>query len=113
MTLKLDYSNMMISPGGIAADAWRGAGSQFKNAKSGFEKLTSSGEVGFVGLPRDSGLLEQVTRYAESARGKYDDVIILGIGGPGLGPIEERNALRPRGCDMVDESVQCGFTGRE
>src|SRR5256885_13035088 len=109
MTLKLDYSNMMISPGGIAADAWRGAGSQFKNAKSGFEKLTSSGEVGFVGLPRDSGLLEQVTRYAESARGKYDDVVILGIGGSALGPIALRTALRPGGWNMLDDRVRGGF----
>jgi glucose-6-phosphate isomerase len=109
MTLKLDYSNMMISPGGIAADVWRDAGSQFKNAKSGFEKLTSSGEVGFVGLPGDSGLLQQVTRYAESARGKYDDVVILGIGGSALGPIALRTALRPSGWNMLDAKERGAF----
>src|SRR5690349_13499397 len=109
MTLKLDYSNMMISPGGITADAWRGAGPQFKTAKSGFEKLTSSGEVGFVGLPGDSGLLQQVTRYADSARGKYDDVVILGIGGSALGPIALRTALRPSGWNMLDDGARGGF----
>jgi glucose-6-phosphate isomerase len=109
MTLKLDYSNMMISPGGIAADLWRAAGSQFRNAKSGFEKLTSLGEVGFVGLPGDSTLLQQVTRYAESARGKYDDVVILGIGGSALGPIALRTALRPSGWNMLDERMRGGF----
>jgi len=109
MTLKLDYSNMMISPGGIAADVWRGAGSQFKGAKSGFEKLTSSGEVGFVELPRDSALLQQVTRYAESSRGEYDDVVILGIGGSALGPIALRTALRPSGWNMLDEKARGGF----
>ena len=109
MTLKLDYSNMMISPGGIAADAWRDAGSQFRNAKSGFEKLTSSGDVGFVELPRDSALLQQVTRYAESARGKYDDVVILGIGGSALGPIALRTALRPSGWNMLDDKARGGF----
>jgi glucose-6-phosphate isomerase len=109
MTLKLDYSNMMISPGGISADAWRGAGPQFKTAKSGFEKLTRSGEVGFVGLPGDSGLLQQVTRYADSARGKYDDVVILGIGGSALGPIALRTALRPSGWNMLDDRARGGF----
>jgi glucose-6-phosphate isomerase len=109
MTLKLDYSNMMISPGGISADAWRGAGPQFKTAKSGFEKLTRSGEVGFVGLPGDSGLLQQVTRYADSALGKYDDVVILGIGGSALGPIALRTALRPSGWNMLDDRARGGF----
>ncbi|HKR07758.1 MAG TPA: glucose-6-phosphate isomerase [Gemmatimonadaceae bacterium] len=109
MTLKLDYSNMMISPGGIAADAWRSAGSQFKNAKSGFEKLTSSGEVGFVALPANAALLQQVARYAESARGKYDDVVILGIGGSALGPIALRTALRPSGWNMLDDRARGGF----
>src|SRR5256714_14767221 len=109
MTLKLDYSNMMISPGGIAADAWRGAGPQFKNAKTGFEKLTSSGEVGFVGLPGDPGLIQQVTHFADSARDKYDDVVILGIGGSALGPIALRTALRPTGWNMLDDRARGGF----
>lgn len=109
MTLKLDYSNMMISPGGIAADAWRNAEPRFKGAKSGFDKLSSSGEVGFVDLPRDTGLLEQVTSYAARARGKYDDVVILGIGGSALGPIALRTALRPSGWNMLDDKARGGF----
>lgn len=109
MTLKLDYSNMMIAPGGITSEAWHGSGSRFKQAKSGFEKLVSSGEVGFVGLPRDASLLEQVLRYAETARGKYDDVVILGIGGSALGPIALRTALRPSGWNMLDVKARGGF----
>ena len=109
MTLKLDYSNMMIAPGGITSDAWQASGSRFKQAKSGFEKLVSTGEVGFVGLPRDTGLLDQVLRYADAARGKYDDVVILGIGGSALGPIALRTALRPSGWNMLDEKARGGF----
>ena len=109
MTLKLDYSNMMISPGGINPDAWTGAQSRFKTAKAGFEKLSRSGEVGFVGLPRDAALLDQATRYAATARGKYDDVVILGIGGSALGPIALRTALRPSGWNMLDDKARGGF----
>ena len=43
MTLRLDYSNMMISPGGIDPEAWSSANSQFNEAKRGFEQLRSSG----------------------------------------------------------------------
>ncbi|HJP59111.1 MAG TPA: glucose-6-phosphate isomerase [Gemmatimonadaceae bacterium] len=109
MTLKLDYSNMMISPGGIGSDAWRDAPAKFKTAKSGFEKLDRSGEVGFVELPRDTVLLDQVTGYATTAKGKYDDVVILGIGGSALGPIALRTALRPHGWNILDDKARGGF----
>ena len=109
MTLNLDYSNMMISPGGITPDAWRDAPTRFKAAKSGFAKLSGSGDVGFVDLPRDAGLLDQATRYASAAKGKYDDIVILGIGGSALGPIALRTALRPSGWNMLDDKARGGF----
>ena len=109
MTLSLDYSNMMISPGGIDEHSWSAAGKQFATAKSGFEKLRSSGSIGFVDLGGDKALLEQVTGFASHARGKFDDVVILGIGGSALGPIALRTALRPSGWNMLDEKARGRF----
>jgi len=109
MGLELDYSNMMISPGGIDQRTWGAAGKQFADAKRGFDSLRASGAVGFVDLPADRGLLDQVTRFAAAARGKYDDVVILGIGGSALGPIALRTALRPSGWNMLDEKARSGF----
>lgn len=104
MTLRLDYSNMMISPGGIDQKAWAAAGKQFADAKRGFDSLRAGGTVGFVDLPADKKLLDQVTRFAADARGKYDDVVILGIGGSALGPIALRTALRPSGWNMLSDT---------
>ena len=109
MTLTLDYSNMMISPGGIDEKAWSAAGKQFATAKSGFEQLRSSGSIGFVDLGGDRALLEQVSGFASHARGKFDDVVILGIGGSALGPIALRTALRPSGWNMLDEKARGGY----
>ncbi len=109
MTLKLDYSNMMISPGGIIPDSWESAPARFKDAKTGFARLAASGEVGFADLPSDNALIEQVDRYVASARGKYDDVVILGIGGSALGPIALRTALRPSAWNMLDDKARGGF----
>jgi glucose-6-phosphate isomerase len=109
MTLRIDYSNMMISPGGINAGAWKGAGRQFGAAKRGLESLRASGAVGFVDLPSDEALLDQVERFASGARGKYDDVVILGIGGSALGPIALRTALRPSSWNMLDEKSRGGY----
>jgi glucose-6-phosphate isomerase len=109
MGLKLDYSNMMISPGGIDQKTWSTAGKRFADAKRGFDSLRASGAVGFVDLPDDRGLLDQVKRFSAAARGKYDDVVILGIGGSALGPIALRTALRPSGWNMLDEKARDGF----
>ena len=109
MTLKLDYSNMMIAPGGITSDSWASAPTKFKNAKAGFAKLAASGEVGFADLPSDRALIEQVDRYVASMRDRHDDVVILGIGGSALGPIALRTALRPSGWNMLDAKTRGGF----
>lgn len=109
MTLRIDYSNMMISPGGVDPKAWSAAGKQFADAKIGFDSLRATGSVGFLDLPIDRPLLEQVTKFSAAARGKYDDVVILGIGGSALGPIALRTALRPSGWNMLDEKARGGY----
>src|SRR6266566_2001974 len=109
MTLRLDYSNMMISPGGIDQKTWANAGKQFGDAKRGFDQLRTSGTVGFADLAGDRGLLKQVQDFAAKARGKFDDIVILGIGGSALGPIALRTALRPSGWNMLDEKTRGGY----
>jgi glucose-6-phosphate isomerase len=109
MTLRIDYSNMMISPGGIDQKAWFAAGKQFADAKIAFDSLRATGSVGFVDLPIDRPLLDQVTTFTATAHGKYDDVVILGIGGSALGPIALRTALRPSGWNMLDDKARGGY----
>src|SRR2546423_14563271 len=109
MTLRLDYSNMMISPGGIDEKTWAAAGKKFAAAKMGFDRLRTEGSVGFADITSDKGLLAQVESFTATARGKFDDVVILGIGGSALGPIALRTALRPGGWNMLDDRVRGGF----
>ena len=109
MTLRIDYSNMMISPGGIDLAAWEGSAKQFDAAKRKFDELRAGGSVGFVDLPSDKTLLAQVEKFASSARGKYDDVVILGIGGSALGPIALRTSLRPSGWNLLDDKARSGY----
>ena len=109
MTLRIDYSNMMISPGGIDPAIWGRAAEQFAAAKAEFDALRGRGTVGFVDLASDKTLLSQVEKFAATARGKYDDVVILGIGGSALGPIALRTALRPSGWNMLDDKAREGY----
>ena len=95
MTISLDYSNMMgdIVSGGVSADDWRAAMGNFAAVHAGFERRRAAGELGFLSLPTDESLHRQSTDFAARVHGRFDDVVVLGIGGSALGPIALRTAL--------------------
>ena len=109
MTLRLDYSNMMLQPGGIPEKLWAESASLIPAAVAEVEKLRAAGTVGFIDVASDERLLGQATDFAARARGLHDDVVILGIGGSALGPIALRTALRPSGWNMLDDRARGGF----
>jgi glucose-6-phosphate isomerase len=102
--IHLDYTNM-LSPavtGGISAAVWKGAEKLFTKAHAIFEKRRGEGELGFLDLPGDVALHRQSTEFVKRTRGKYDDVVVLGIGGSALGPIALRTALRKPQWNLLD-----------
>jgi glucose-6-phosphate isomerase len=110
MTIRIDYSNMIGDAiGGIPESEWTAAESRFEEAHAGFRALRDTGDVGFADIVRDEALRDQSINYALLAKGRYDDVVILGIGGSALGPIALRTALRPSGWNMLSDSARDGF----
>jgi len=95
MTLRIDYTNMMgdVVKGGIAASDWQAAGDAFRQAHAELGRRRDAGELGFLALPDDDALHRQSTDFANRTRGRYDDIVVLGIGGSALGPIAVRTAL--------------------
>jgi glucose-6-phosphate isomerase len=95
MTLRLDYTNMMgdVIDGGIAPRDWGEAANGFSQIHAGLLRRRASGELGFLSLPGDEALHRQSTDVAAGARGRFDDVVVLGIGGSALGPSALRTAL--------------------
>jgi glucose-6-phosphate isomerase len=95
--ISLDYTNMLAPgvAGGIAEDTWRRADEEFTRALRAFSERRKGGELGFLDLPADAALHGQTTQFVERTRGRYDEVVVLGIGGSALGPIALRTALRP------------------
>jgi glucose-6-phosphate isomerase len=61
--------------------------------QAGQDRRMGAAELGFLSLPTDESLHRQSTDFAARARGKFDDVVVLGIGGSALGPIALRTAL--------------------
>ena len=109
MTIRIDYSNMIgDAVGGIGVAEWAAAASDFEAAHARFETLRTGGTVGFADIVSDSALRDQSTAFAARARGRYTDIVILGIGGSALGPIALRTALRPSGWNMLGDKSRIG-----
>jgi glucose-6-phosphate isomerase len=105
MAIRIDYSNMIgDAVGGISESDWTAASDSFPKARAGFAALQKNGSVGFADVVSEDRLRDQSTNYASLAEGKYDDVVILGIGGSALGPIALRTALRPTAWNMLPQT---------
>ena len=106
MTLRIDYTNMMgdVVTGGVAAADWASAADKFRRAHQELGRRRDAGELGFLALPGDAALHAQSTDFAAKAKGKFDDVVVLGIGGSALGPIALRTALlKPQWNSLTSE----------
>jgi glucose-6-phosphate isomerase len=102
--MQLDYRNMLAPAvtGGIAPDDWARAGSLFAKASAGLQTRRSAGELGFLELPGNDALHSQSVEFAKRTRGRFDDIVVLGIGGSALGPIALRTALRKPQWNLLD-----------
>ncbi|HEX8848576.1 MAG TPA: glucose-6-phosphate isomerase [Gemmatimonadaceae bacterium] len=116
MTLSLDYSNMMArgdagaEPRSAIPEAqWATAGRDFARAQEVFARQRGHGVLGFLDLPTDTALAKQSTDFVAATRGRYHDVVVLGIGGSALGPIALRTALRPSGWNSLPDIARGGW----
>jgi len=111
MPLSLDFSNMMhpAVSGGITDADWAQAGEGFRRAHHGVRTEHEAGVVGLVDLPGNTHCAEQTARFSDVARGRFRDVVILGIGGSALGPIALRTALRAPGWNLLTEGERGGL----
>jgi glucose-6-phosphate isomerase len=110
MAIRIDYSNMIgDAVGGISETDWSAASELFPKAHAGFTALRKNGTVGFADVISEDRLRDQATNYASLAEGKYDDVVILGIGGSALGPIALRTALKPNAWNMLSSASRKGL----
>lgn len=97
MALSLDFTNMMGAAlphgAGITAAQWSAAAAGFASVHARVHRMQQ--ELGFLTLPRNDALRDATLAVAAPLRGRFDDVLLLGIGGSALGPIALRTALRP------------------
>src|ERR671915_646199 len=95
--------------GGIAPNDWQDAQRRFPAVRADLVAQYNAGRLGFLDLAADEGLHRQSTDFAAKARGRFDDVVVLGIGGSALGPIALRTALRPSGWNSLAIERRDGY----
>ncbi|MDH5589934.1 MAG: glucose-6-phosphate isomerase [Gemmatimonadota bacterium] len=94
--LRVDYANLMRPhvEGGVDAERLAGElAARFRRAHEDVERRRSDGDMGFFDLPRAHESLRAVKEVAEGFGQWFEDVVVLGIGGSGLGAMALREAL--------------------
>ena len=98
----IDFGNMLAAgtghegtgAGGIDPARLRGdLHARFREARRTVEARRRAGELGFLDLPGDRRLAARTLEVAGALRGRFDDVVVLGIGGSALGTLALRDAL--------------------
>lgn len=62
-------------------------------AHAHLEGLRAAGDLGWWGLPGDAAIVDPAIRLGEELGGKFENVVVLGIGGSSLGPKAVISAL--------------------
>ncbi len=110
MSLSLDFTNMMGAAlphgAGITAEQLANASGAFAKAHAHVHAMQA--ELGFLTLPVNDALRDATLAVAEQVRGRFDDVLLLGIGGSALGPIALRTALRPPAWNTLSAAARGG-----
>ncbi len=94
--IRLDYGNFMAPrlPGGVDPSALSARmASAFEAALAAVSAWREEGDLGFLDLPYATDSAERVTEVADRFGQSFDDIVVLGIGGSGLGAIALRDAL--------------------
>ena len=99
MTIRIDFARMMAPriPAGATEAEWRELATRFTAVHTAVQTAVArdaaGGRYGFLELESQAEEHERVLAFARAARARYDDVVVLGIGGSSLGAIALRTAL--------------------
>ena len=98
MTISLDYTNMMADAVGlefgIHDEDITGLVAQTKAIHQKIQARRERGELPFFDLPYGLEAAEQILSLAKEIQDKFDNLVVLGIGGSALGTTAIFNALR-------------------
>ncbi|HEX6694198.1 MAG TPA: glucose-6-phosphate isomerase [Longimicrobiales bacterium] len=105
----LDYNNMLaerIGEHGISSASIDTAATRFSAVHADTQQRRDSGELGFLQLPYEHDVVEQIRSFADGVGQAFDTVVVLGIGGSALGMSALLQALRPPRWNELDDEAR-------
>lgn len=106
--IRFDFGNLLASrvEGGVDESLLDGAlAERFAAGHRDVERERATGEIGFFDLPYAGETVDRVVEMADGFGQWFEDVVVLGIGGSGLGAIALKEALLgPAWNDLSPES---------
>ena len=94
--IALDYTNMLrpaLSGRGIDPAELLRFQADFERAHAEIEQRRAAHELGFFELPYETGVVDDIQRFADGVGQAFDTVVVLGIGGSALGTLALQQAL--------------------
>ncbi len=95
--ITFDFTNAMAEAvgldHGVGADELADVAKALPDGHAALAALRKSGQVAFFDLPSRTESIQRVKDVAAMVEGKFDAVVVLGIGGSALGTIAVRTAL--------------------
>ncbi|WP_407308732.1 glucose-6-phosphate isomerase [Desulfosporosinus sp. SB140] len=95
--LTIDYTGMMYSsqnPNGFLREELEGLQTSLDKAQTSLSALRETGNMDFSKLlPNMKTQLPELLAYADQAASKFENFVVLGIGGSALGPLAVHQAL--------------------
>ena len=97
MSIRFDYNYMMADfigiNHGVDQNDLDGLSEIAAKIDAELKRSRESGEIGFFDLPYDNATVDSILDFAKKVRKKFDNVVVLGIGGSALGAKALHSAL--------------------
>ncbi len=109
MRIRFDFQNMMseaVGKEGISPEEIPAIAGRMETAVEELQAGRGKGDLGWMELPYQP--LEEILTFAASARERFDDVVVLGIGGSALGARALQAALTPPFYNLLPREVRGG-----
>ncbi len=109
--IRYDYTNMLedaVGEHGVDVDVLDEARSRLTQVFATLAAQRAEGTLGFMDLPFDDVTVEEVLKTAADLEGRFENMVILGIGGSALGATAIARSLSHPLHNMLDSDTRGG-----
>lgn len=112
MNVKLNYTyalSNVVGEHGVSPEELSALKDRLADAKKAVARKKSDGKLGFMELPYKTDEVAKIKRLAAKMKGRFENFVVVGIGGSALGNIALQGALRHPYWNLLDKKSRKGW----